>query len=79
MGKNHAKLYPDMEIYRFGSIAVSRKYVTLEQVQRALAEQIEDNVMRKPHRLIGDILRENNWITGEQVKSVLNEMGVGAE
>lgn len=58
MGKDHQKLSPDMEIFRFGSIAVYRKYVTLDQVQRALSEQIEDNVFGGPHRPLGRILVE---------------------
>lgn len=65
------------ELYRFGSIAVSRKYVTLEQVQQALIIQVDDNVNGRKHRLLGDILLENNWITDEQVESILSEMGVG--
>jgi len=77
MGKDYEHLSPGISTYRFGSIAVFRKYVTLEQVQRALAEQVEDDVMRKPHRLLGDILLENNLITEEQLKSILDEMGAG--
>jgi hypothetical protein len=65
-----------MGTYRFGSIAVYRKYVTLDQVQRALGEQIEDNVMHRPHRRLGEILLGKNWITEEQMKSILDEMGV---
>jgi hypothetical protein len=68
-----------MTTFRFGRIAFNRKYVTLEQVQRALAEQMEDNVTQKPHRLLGDILLENNWITEEQLESILDEMGVGKQ
>jgi hypothetical protein len=67
------------ELYRFGSIAVSRKYVTLEQVQQALIIQVEDNIKGGKHRLLGDILLEKNWITDEQVKSILSEMGVKEE
>jgi len=78
VGTDHTKL-SDMGTYRFGRTAVYRTYATLEQVQRALAEQVEDDVMGRPHRLLGDILCENNWITEEQVKSVLDEMGVGDE
>jgi hypothetical protein len=74
MGKDPSKLYPNLEIFRFGSIAVYRKYLTLVQVQKALAEQVEDDIMGRPHRLLGTILRENNWITEEQVKSILVEM-----
>ena len=79
MGKDSKKSHPDLEFHRFGSIAVYRKYVTLEQVQRALAKQVEDNVNGGKHRFLGDILLENNWITDEQVKSVLSEMGAGKE
>jgi hypothetical protein len=75
----HSKLSPGIRTYRFGSIAVLRKYVTLEQVQRSLAEQMEDNVMHRAHRRHGKILVENNWITKEQMKSILDEMGVGDE
>ena len=76
MGRDPSKLYPDLEIFRFGSIAVYRKYLTLVQVQKALAEQVEDDIMGRPHRLLGTILREKNWITEEQTKSILTEMGV---
>ena len=75
--KAYEKLSPGVRTYHFGSIAIYRKYVTLEQVQRALAEQREGDVMRKPHRLLGDILLKNNLITEEQMKSILDEMGVG--
>ncbi len=76
MEKDLTRLSPGTGTYRFGSIAVYRKYVTLEQVQCALAEQMEDDVMRRPHRLLGNILVEKNWITEEQMKSILDEMGV---
>ena len=76
MKKDHSKLSTGMRTYRFGSIAVYRKYVTLEQVQRALSEQVEDNIMRRPHRRLGEILRENGLITEEQMKSILDEMDI---
>ena len=77
MAKDQDILSPSIKTYRFGSIAVMRNYVTLGQVQRALAEQIEDDVMRRPHRLLGDIMVEKNWITEAQTKSILDEMGLG--
>lgn len=76
MDRGNSSSRSALDMNRFGSIAVIRKYVTLEQVQRALAEQIEDNVHGRPHRRLGDILRENNWITEEQINSILSEMGV---
>jgi hypothetical protein len=77
MARDLTQLSPGIGTYRFGSIAVYRGYVTLDQVQRALGEQIEDNVMRRPHRRLGEILLEKSWITEEQMKSILDEMGVG--
>lgn len=62
------------ESHRFGSIAVFRRYVTLQQIQQALAEQLEDNVHRRPHRRLGTILREKNWITEDQEQSILAEL-----
>ena len=76
MEKDNKKISPNMMTFRFGRIAFNRKYVTLEQVQRALAEQREGDVTQKPHRHLGDILLKHNWITEEQMKSILDEMGV---
>jgi hypothetical protein len=50
--------------------------VVKEQIQAALAEQVEDNLSGRPHRLLGTILREKGWLTEEQEKSVKDEMGV---
>ena len=77
MEKDHSKIPPNMGTFRFGSIAVSRKYVTLEQVRNAIEEQEEDYITRMPHRLLGEILLENHLITEEQVQSILEEMGQG--
>ena len=79
METNSGKPTPGLELFRFGSIAVYRKYVTLEQVQQALTIQVEDNVNGVKHRLLGDILLEKRWITEEQVESILSEMGAGKE
>jgi hypothetical protein len=79
MEKDSKKSQPGQEMYRFGSIAVSRRYVTLAQVQQALAIQIEDNVNGRKHRILGDILLEKQWISDEQVASILSEIGVGKE
>ncbi len=67
---------PDREVYRFGSIAVRRKYVTLEKVQAALAEQMEEDVAGRPHRRLDEILLEHDWITDDQVQSIVEEMGL---
>jgi hypothetical protein len=77
VGTDDTTLHLDMGTYRFGRIAVYRTYASLEQIQRALVEQVEDDVMGRPHRRLGNILLEKNWITEEQMKSILKEMGVG--
>jgi hypothetical protein len=74
MGEEDRKINPVIEYFRFGSIAYQRKFVTKEQIQDALAEQVEDNLSGKPHRLLGRIFREKGWITEEQEKSILDEM-----
>jgi hypothetical protein len=51
--------------------------VTREQIQQVLAEQVEDNLSGRPHRLLGMIFREKGWLTEEQEKSILDEMGLG--
>lgn len=77
MGKGRPKLPMDAGTFRFGSIAVARKYVTHEQVQNAITEQEEDYITGRPHRVIAEILMDNYLLTEKQVESILEEMGVG--
>jgi hypothetical protein len=77
MEKDEKTMHPVFEYVRFGTIAFHRGHVTKKQIQQALAEQVEDNVSGRPHRLLGKILVEKGWITKKQEKSILDEMGVG--
>lgn len=77
MGQDDHTINPIFEFVRFGSIAYHRGHVTKEQIQQALAEQLEDNLSGRSHRLLGRILREKGWLTKEQERSILDEMGVG--
>ena len=77
MDKDEKTIHPVFEYVRFGSISYHRGYLTKDQIQQALAEQLEDNVSGRPHRLLGTILRERGWLSEEQEKSILDEMGVG--
>lgn len=67
---------PDLQIdsYRFGSVAYLLGYATLGQIQKALAEQVEDDVFGRKHRLLGSILREKGVITDEQEMEILANM-----
>ncbi|HBX42676.1 MAG TPA: hypothetical protein DEH27_02180 [Deltaproteobacteria bacterium] len=75
-GKDDNEMNPVIEYFRFGSIAYQRSYVTKEQIQEALAEQVDDNLSGRPHRRLGRIFREKGWLTEEQEKSITDEMGV---
>lgn len=76
MNSKTPKSFGDREANRFGSIAIRRKYVTLEKVETALAEQLVDDVVGMPRRRLDEILLDHGWITEEQVKTVLQEMGL---
>ena len=76
MGKDQSKIPPEMGTCLFGSIAVAHGYVTNDQIQSAIDEQLEDFITGMPHRLLGKILLDNYLLTEEQVKSILEEMGV---
>lgn len=71
VGESNAKKYDN---YRFGSVAYLLGYVTLQQLQQALGEQVEDNVTGRKHRVLGSILRAKGWINEEQEKAILAEM-----
>ncbi len=62
---------------RFGNIAVHMGFITAKQLTEAVVLQVEDDIYNKPHRLIGEILLENGWITDEQINIVLNELFKG--
>ena len=59
---------------RFGAIAVERGYITGDQLEKALIEQVRDDLKRRPHRLIGTILFERDWMTWDQIDSVVKEL-----
>lgn len=59
---------------RFAKIAANRRFITVEQAKKALAEQMDDDLSNRPHRLIGRILLEKGWITSEQINVVLNDL-----
>jgi hypothetical protein len=62
--------------HRFGQIAVRMGFVNEEQVKEALTEQItyDSSSRLRPHKLIGEILFENRWLTLNQIEKVLEEI-----
>ncbi|TNF56367.1 hypothetical protein EP227_00840 [bacterium] len=59
--------------FQFGYIAIELGYITTDQLKEALAEQENDDIDNKPHRLLGTVLIEKGWMTTEQVTLVLEE------
>lgn len=59
---------------RFAQIAVEMKFITPEQAKAALAEQIDDNLSDRRHRLIGRILLDNGAMNPQEIEDVLNEL-----
>ena len=61
---------------KFGQIAIRKGFISKEQVQEALTEQLSLHSFQRlrPRKLIGEILFENGWITLEQIEIVLEEI-----
>ena len=60
--------------HRFGMIAVELEFITADKVKEAMAEQVDDNLSSRPHRLLGRILLEKGWMSAQQIETVLNEL-----
>ncbi len=56
---------------QFGKVAIDMRFITPQQLTEALAEQAEDSLSNKPHRLIGNIFFKNGWITRDQINFVV--------
>ncbi len=74
MGNDIDKELSEKYCPRFAKIAVDKGFITVQQAKEALAEQMDDNLSNKPHRLIGRILLEKGWLTALQVETVLNDL-----
>lgn len=61
---------------RFGAVAIQRGFITVEQFLDAMKDQIVEDLESSEHRLIGQILWEKGYISTEQIKEVLDSMGV---
>ena len=60
---------------RFGVIAIEKGFITEEQLIHTIEEQIRDEIGQERHRLIGEILCENGYMTKPQCDEVLMELG----
>lgn len=56
---------------RFGVVAVEKGYITPDQLFEALKAQVREDLEKETHRLLGEILFEQNAMTQEQKDEVL--------
>ena len=56
---------------RFGVVAVEKGYITTDQLFEALKVQVQEDLEKETHRLLGEILFEQNAMTQEQKDEVL--------
>jgi len=60
---------------RFGTIAVKKGFITQEQLIQAFRIQIEENLEKGEHRLIGAILLDQGIMTMQQIDEVIGMFG----
>ena len=59
---------------RFGATAVGKGFVTVDQLMEALQIQVRENIEERRHRLIGQILFDQGFMTLPQIEEVLTSM-----
>ena len=59
---------------RFGTIAIELGYLSRQQLMQALDEQVDDDLSRRPHRVVGAICFDHGWMTPAEIDKVLNAM-----
>ena len=77
MGNNIDKRIIKNFNLRFGQIALDKGFVNTEQLNKALNEQIINDVIYdklKTHKVVGEIFFENGWMTPKQIKIVLAQI-----
>ena len=61
---------------RFGTIAIEKGFITIDQLMDALEIQVRENLAKNKHRLIGEILHDLGFITLDQIDQVLASMSL---
>ncbi len=59
---------------RFGKIACDMGFITAEQLKVALSEQVDDDLLKNPHRVTGSIFFDKGWMTYHEIELVLKEL-----
>jgi hypothetical protein len=67
------KMLPNRMNKRFGQLAMEKSFVTLDQIIEALTIQTREDVEKKRHRTIGEILLDLGYINTRQIQMVIAE------
>ena len=59
---------------RFGFMAVTKGFITLDQLIEAMKIQVREEIYSGKHRLIGEILIEMGYLNTSQVNEVLESI-----
>jgi hypothetical protein len=59
---------------RFGEVAMSKGFITKEQLASVMTTQVKGEIERSIHKLIGEILIDEGVMDQSQVKEVLDTM-----
>lgn len=60
--------------FRFGQVAIKKGFITEQQLEDALDEQITQDLTDNHHKLIGEILLIKGLMTQNQIAMVLEEL-----
>ena len=74
MGDDAGKVVPQKFCPRCGMLAVEMGFVTVQQVREGMAEQLDDDIATRPHRLLGTIFVDKGWMTFREVEMVLEKI-----
>jgi len=61
---------------RFGAVAVGKGFITLEHLFEAIKIQNIEDLEGARHRLIGQILWDEGYITTKDINEVVKSMGI---
>jgi hypothetical protein len=59
---------------RFGTIAVEKEFITVDQLMEALEAQMREDLAGVKRRIIGRILYDMGFITLPQIEKVMSSM-----
>jgi hypothetical protein len=62
------------EKVRFGMIAIQKGYISKDQLIRALTIQAKENIEEGKHRLLGQIMLGEGFLSAEQIDDILETL-----